>query len=174
MRRTACRVCAGAIGLTFGCSDPVVDDAIDALGPEAPGVPEGPLHRPGQPCVLCHSSSGPGDLEMSFGGTVYQYPGDPRPLAGAFVDFIDSTGATYTTATNCAGNFFVQPADYSPHFPVWVTLRYGGVPVEMSSPIFREGSCAVCHVEPKTVDSAGQVYFAPDPSFLFPPDGCSP
>lgn len=174
MQRTF--VLAGALATltAAGCSDPVVDDAIDALGPEAPGVPQGPLHRAGQPCVLCHSSGGPGELEMSFGGTVYQYPGDPRPLAGAFVDFIDSKGATYTTGTNCAGNFFVQPADYSPHFPVWITLRYGGIPVEMSSPIFREGSCAACHVEPKGVDSAGQVYFAPDTSFPFPPDGCTP
>src|SRR5450432_160855 len=41
-----------------GCGDPVHDTAVSALGPEAPGVPKGPLHRPGQPCVLCHGPQG--------------------------------------------------------------------------------------------------------------------
>ena len=42
-----------------GCNDPVPDAEIAVtLGPEPKGSP-GPDHRPGQPCVLCHSDGGP-------------------------------------------------------------------------------------------------------------------
>jgi hypothetical protein len=154
------------------CSDPIVDDARDALGPEQAGVPKGPLHRPGQPCLVCHDDSGPGELVMSLAGTVYKYPDTLDPLSGAFVDFIDSRGRTFTAATNCAGNFFVQPADYDPHFPVWTSVRYGGVTVDMSTAIFRDGSCASCHAHHVGPESAGQVYFAPTHEAVFPADGC--
>lgn len=172
MRGRACFLGALVPSWLFACSDPVVDDARDALGPEQPGVPTGPLHRPGQPCVLCHSKSGPGELVMRFGGTVYKYPAVAEPLAGAIVEFTDSDARTYTAATNCAGNFFVQPRDFDPSYPVWVKLLFGGIEVEMSSPIFREGSCAGCHAPETSPSSPGQVYFAPDPTIAFPPDGC--
>src|ERR1700683_3328645 len=42
--------------LMVGCN-PVLDDAIADLGPEKPGVHPGPLHRPGQPCLLCHDGA---------------------------------------------------------------------------------------------------------------------
>lgn len=159
-------LCLGA------CSDPVVEDAREALGPETPGVPEGPLHRPGQPCLLCHDGSGPGELEMSVAGTVYKYPDGAEPLSGAYVDLIDSKGRKFSAATNCAGNFFVQPADFEPEYPLWTTLRFGGAVVDMSTPIFRDGSCARCHTQPTGPESAGQVYFAPRRDIAFPADGC--
>lgn len=156
-----------------GCNDPVRDDAIDALGGEAPGVPEGPLHRPGQPCVLCHGGSGPGDSDFIFAGTVYQTDGPPVPLEGVLVRLIDARGVKYETGTNCAGNFFVQAADYEPEFPVWAKVIYGvagGVPVQqvMSSPIYRERSCATCHGDPKGRESTGHIYVAPE-GVPFPP-----
>jgi hypothetical protein len=161
-----------AATLTAGCSDPVVDDAREALGPEIIGIPEGPLHRAGQPCLLCHDGSGPGDLEMSVAGTVFKYPDSFEPLSGALVDIIDSRGTRHTAATNCAGNFFVQPADFDPVFPLWTTLRFGGAEVQMSSPIYRDGSCATCHDHRPGPASAGHVYFAPTQDIPFPPQGC--
>jgi len=150
--------------------DPVRDDAIDALGGEAPGVEPGPLHRPGQPCVLCHDGGGPGETEFSLAGTVYQIQGRSTPLPDAIVRFIDSRGRQYRTATNCAGNFFVMKEDYDPEFPVWVKLDFAGVEQVMGSPIFREGSCAACHTAKPGKESAGPVYVAPT-DVPFPP-GC--
>jgi len=176
LTRTLALLAALALLGTASCSDPVRDDAIARLGGEQPGVPEGPLHRPGQPCVLCHDGSGPGDSDFAFAGTVYQTDGPPIPLSGAIVRLIDSRGVKYETATNCAGNFSVQKTDYEPVFPVWAKVIYGvagGVPVEqvMGSPIYRERSCATCHFDPKGRESTGHVFLAPA-GVPFPEDGC--
>jgi hypothetical protein len=165
---------------TLACSDPVRDKGIESLGDEKPGVPEGPLHRPGQPCVLCHDGSGPGDSVFSLAGTVYQTEGQPVPFVNALVKFTDSVGRTHEVGTNCAGNFFVVKTDYEPVYPVWVKLQFGfqvtpGDPhlpfyQPMGTPIYREGSCAKCHGSKVSAESKGPVYFAPaDVPFPFPP-----
>jgi hypothetical protein len=105
---------------------------------------------------------------------VYRYVDSPEPLSGTIVLLTDSAGRNHRTATNCAGNFFVSPADFDPEYTFWVTLRFGGVDVEMSSPIFRDGACATCHTNPRTVRSTGQVFFAPVREVMFPLDGCPP
>jgi hypothetical protein len=79
------------------------------------------------------------------------------------VHLVDSLGRKYSTVTNCAGNFIVRPADYSPNFPFWVSLRSGDVIREMDAPIYREGSCAACHSEPRGPASAGRVFLIDDP-----------
>lgn len=142
-----------------GCGDPVREDTIDSLGPEAPGVAAGPLHRPNQPCVVCHGDDGPGNLAFSVAGTVYRYRDTTEPLANAIVRVVDSKGQKSFTGTNCAGNFFFQKSDYDPTFPVWVSLEFGGVPSDMSTPIFRDGSCAKCHSDPAGESSVGHAYF---------------
>ena len=73
-----------------GC-DPVHDDAIAALGPETPGVRRGPLHRPGQPCLLCHDGALGDPQEFAVAGTVFQRPGNLMPVAEANVELVDST-----------------------------------------------------------------------------------
>lgn len=159
----------GVLGLA--CADPVHQDAVDALGPEAPGVEPGPLHRPGQPCLVCHGGKGPGQLELSVAGTVYKYAEGKEPLANAIVRFMDAAGRSTFTGTNCAGNFFVQKADFDPKFPLWTRLELGGLVVEMSTPVFADGSCARCHADPLGEQSAGHVYFAPAGMEL-PGGGC--
>jgi hypothetical protein len=163
---------SAALALT-GCNDPVHSQMEDALGGEVPGVPRGPLHRPGQPCLVCHGGEGPGNPTFSLAGTVVQNQGSIFPLANALVKFIDSAGKKYETATNCAGNFFVMPEDYTPVYPAWVKIAFGTAgagPVEqiMGSPIYREGSCAGCHAPSAGPDAAGPVYFAPA-GVPFPP-----
>jgi hypothetical protein len=154
------------------CSDPVHDNAVEKLGPEEHGVPAGPLHRPGQPCVApCHGGSGPGGAVFVLGGTVYKAGDTLDPLPDAILRFIDSEGRRYETASNCAGNFFVDVHDYAPVWPLWVGIEFGGVVPPMTSPIFREGSCAKCHFDPAGPDSAGHVYFAPQP-LDFPESAC--
>ena len=175
-------VLATAVSLLLaGCSDPVRQNAIDALGGETDGVPKGPLHRGGQPCLLCHGGDGPGESVFSLAGTVYQTQATKVPLANALVKVIDSLGKEQKAGTNCAGNFFIMRDDYEPAYPVWTKLEFGFTvnpdgthqPIEqaMGSPIYREGSCGKCHQDDTGTESAGRVYFAP-PGFPFPAEPC--
>jgi hypothetical protein len=174
MRRAAfffASVFLGPLSCVVGCGDPQRSHAIDALGGEQTGVPPGPLHRPGQPCGACHSGAGPGGLEFSLAGTVYQSPTSTTPLVDAVVFFEDGAGRQFQTATNCAGNFFVVPDDFEPAWPVFTKVLFAGLETPMSTPIYRANSCTTCHSNPEGPASVGQVYFAP-PGFTFPPSGC--
>lgn len=159
--------------LASGCADPIRSDALVNLGDEDSNVPPGPLHRPGQPCAgACHDGKGPGAWIFSMAGTVYQYADDPAPVPGAIINIVDSASHVYKTETNCAGNFFVQQADFAPVYPAWVSVTYRGVSVPMSSPIFREGACAGCHAIPASQSSAGQVFFALQHGYAFEKGSC--
>lgn len=144
------------------CDDPVPERLIDELGGEDPAVPEGPLHRPGQPCVLCHGDEGDAEAKFSFGGTVYQTPGSQEPLHDALIRFIDSTGAQYSVISNCAGNFYAGADNFKPVWPVWMKVELGDLTAEMVSPTSRERSCAFCHRDPASPSSVGHVYLAED------------
>ena len=157
--------------MVAGCADPVHDERVHALGGEQPGIPPGPLHRPGQPCNDCHDGRGPGNVVFSFAGTVYRTADATTPLVGARVRFQDSSAQKYETATNCSGNFFVLVEDFRPEWPVWVKVEYGGLEQMMGSPTYREGSCARCHRDPPGPSSVGHVYFGPS-EFPFPPPSC--
>lgn len=147
----------------FSCGNPAVDNQVDSLGPETAGVEQGPQHRPGQPCVLCHGGGGPGEPNFSIAGTVYRQIDDERPLQGVQVDLVDSHGRTRRTFTNCAGNFYLTESDWDPRFPVWVTLRHGDIVNEMETPIFRDGSCAACHEGDPSPTSVGRVFLSDEP-----------
>lgn len=145
--------------LLMNCgTDPVLTARIAALGPEDPDVPVGPLHRPGQPCVDCHRAGSTASPVFSFAGTVYEKEGETTPLQDAEVVLTDKTGQKQTARTNEAGNFFVNASDYSPEFPVWVTVQKDDNDIDMESPIFREGSCGACHLPKPERDSAGPVF----------------
>src|SRR5205823_5311730 len=89
------------------CGDPVHDERVAALGPEDRNVPPGPLHRPGQPCLLCHSREGEASAFL-IAGTVYLKKGSPVPYGNATVLITDAASTTYRATTNCAGNFLVR------------------------------------------------------------------
>jgi hypothetical protein len=155
------------------CADPVVDEPIEALGPEAAKVPPGPLHRPGQPCVLCHSEEGNAEPTFTLGGTVYLDAMSNTPVGNVDVEILDVKGNFFTTTTNCAGNFYVRPDEFTPAFPIWLGLRAGMVYRSMDTASYREGSCATCHYEPRGASSAGHVYLVDDPTTeMPPPSGC--
>ena len=141
-------------------ADPVHDRDVAQLGGETPGVPAGPLHRPGQPCSACHDSEGPATARFSLAGTVYREAATTAALEGATVRVIDWTGAQYATTTNCAGNFFVRDTDFAPSWPVWVKVEYAGQTAEMISAAFRETSCNACHADPASPSTVGHVYLA--------------
>jgi hypothetical protein len=151
--------------------DPVHDDAVADLGGEAPGIPPGPFHRPGQPCLVCHDGS-TAKPAMSVAGTVYAVLGNGEPIPGATVLITAEDGATFLATTNAAGNFYVEQAAWQPVFPLRAAVAYGGLTSTMSTIIGRDGSCATCHVDPPSRISAGRVYLAPSRSLL--PEGGTP
>jgi hypothetical protein len=143
-------------GLAAACSDPVRAQAIAALGDEAPGVRPGPLHRPGQPCLVCHGGEqGP---TFSVAGTVYARAESAVPVSRVTVELLDSEARSFKAITNCAGNFFVRPDEFLPHYPLWITVAAADHRLDMESPVFRDGSCASCHTDPKAPASAGHAY----------------
>src|SRR6185312_10779194 len=104
--------------LAGGCADPVHASAVDALGGEASGVSPGPLHRAGQPCLVCHGAQGPSELVFSFAGTAYLHADADSPAAGAKVRVVDARSRTFETTTNGAGNFWIPERAFAPEFPV--------------------------------------------------------
>lgn len=163
----------GTAWMLLACADPVYDDAVAQLGGEQAGVEPGPLHRPGQPCVLCHSSRG-GELEFSLAGTVYVDRDSKTPIENVSVQVIDSQQRKFVAHTNCAGNFFVTPAEFAPDFPIWLSMERGDVFRSMDTPVYREASCAGCHTNPVSLSSPGHVYLIDDPTVepLVPPSSC--
>lgn len=160
----AAALCAA---LAWSCGDPVHDARVDALGPETAGVPRGPTHRAGKPCLTCHGGQGPADLELSIAGTVYQTAApDSPPAVGATVTIFDATqspegGAPHTFVTNAAGNFFAPKSEWSPIFPLHdIAVKAPDIdaPTLMHTTVGRDGSCATCHFDPRGEGSHGHVY----------------
>jgi hypothetical protein len=157
---------ASFASLLASCSlDPVHDEAVADLGNEVPGTPPGPLHRPGQPCLVCHDGS-VASPTMSVAGTIHDVLGSTSPLAGASVVLTGEDGSTFTATTNSVGNFYVTQATWQPVYPLRVAVEFGGFTAVMTTIIGRDGSCASCHVDPASRISAGRVYLAPSAAFL--------
>lgn len=147
------------------CSDPVHDRGVSDLGPEKGAKNE--FHRAGQPCVVCHTDEGPANTVFSVAGTVFAQPNTSIGVDKVQVQLTDAAGTKYIATTNCVGNFYVTPDQWSPHFPILVRVAKGGVSRTMTSPIGREPSCAGCHNAHVPVDmplyQVGHVYvFATD------------
>jgi hypothetical protein len=144
-----------------GCeTDPVLDDQTAALAPNAAGVRNGPLHRPGEPCLLCHDGALGDPPAFSVAGTVFADQTGTTGQDGVTVTMTDSTGDQYMSITNAAGNFYLTPDEWTPTFPlVNVNIALTGqLPVTMDSEVGRSGSCATCHFGARGPASAGVVY----------------
>ncbi len=141
------------------CVDETHELQVQALGPETPGVSPGPLHRPGQPCLVCHGEPGPSSHEFVIAGTVYAVQGESAPGQGAEVTMEDTTGSAVELTTNEVGNFYITPDQWAPTFPVGlVTVSKGQSVQEMNTHIGRDGSCADCHTQTPGPTSFGPVY----------------
>ena len=132
--------------IAAGCRyDPVPEHIIDALGPEK-GTPSA-THRPGQPCLVCHSAYEGASPAFAVAGTLFTKNMDgtlgPAPEVG--VTIYDSAGKLRKACSNTAGNFFVKTDDWADiTFPLGAQAGERG----MSSLIGRDGSCASCHLRP--------------------------
>jgi len=136
----------GAI-LVASCSDPVLDDAVDAQGNETQGIDKGEFHRAGQRCVACHQEGGEASgSPFTLAGTVFAQPAKQIGVDNVEIRLTDSDGTKHTTQTNCVGNFFIKASDWQPKFPILVEIFKNNVRRRMTSPIGREQDCAGCHV----------------------------
>jgi hypothetical protein len=149
----------------WGCNgtDPLPQEVIDGL-PAEEGSPSA-THRPGQPCLACHSTYGEATPALAIGGTVYKQDLATQallPAPGVRVLIDDSTGDSRIACTNSAGNFFIEKEKWAElTFP----LKVSAGPRRMASIIGREGSCATCHKYPagpppdvgEAKDSAGVI-----------------
>ena len=138
-----------AVGATAACTtDPVHQAEVDALGAEASNIPAGQYHRAGQPCAVCHGSEGPAKNQFSIAGTIFFGPGTTSSLVGAgnvTVSLLDDAQSKFQVTTNCVGNFWVNPSDWNPQFPVLVAIAAGGTTQTMLSHLGRDASCGQCH-----------------------------
>ena len=141
----------------LGACDPTHNDQVAALGDEAPGVRRGPLHRPGQPCLLCHDGAIGDPQQFSVAGTIYQTSGAGSGADGVSVTMTDAKGSSYPAMTNGAGNFYVTPNEWTPTFPIQAQIERGKTKVTMRTLISRDGSCSGCHVDPASDVSPGRV-----------------
>lgn len=133
--------------VSSSCIDPVHSDAVDALGPEAAGVREGPEHRPGQPCLTCHGGDGPGPTWVAA-GTVYEVRGDlSKPLVRGIVKLEDSAGKSIETSTNKVGNWWIEERRFTPVFPLYATVydESRANQAQMVTRIGRNAGCGYCH-----------------------------
>jgi hypothetical protein len=143
-----------------GACDPVHSREVDAIPPNAPGVQNGPLHHPGEPCLVCHDGALGDPQAFSMAGTVYQDANSLTPLEGATVTLLGADGSTKTMVTNAAGNFYLTTDEYSPVYPIHVkSIASGTKTTFMQSHIGGNGSCSFCHADPPGPNSPGHVYF---------------
>ena len=137
---------AAAIPFAAGCRyDPVPQEIIDALGPEQ-GTPSA-THRPGQPCLVCHSNYEGASPALAVAGTIFTTAPDGSiiPAVGVEVIVSDSVASLRKACTNSAGNFFVTRDNWVDiTFPLNAQASDRG----MTSLIGRDGSCASCHKLP--------------------------
>jgi hypothetical protein len=157
------RLLLALVAMLVASCDPAHDAAVDDLGGEAPGVPRGPTHRPGQPCTVCHGGDGPGKPTFSVAGTVYRSRSDATGVQGAVVTITDADGAARSFGTNEVGTYYEQESTWKPRFPLKAKVSFGGVETEMKTPINGDGSCGLCHRDPAGRDSVGHVFVTPDP-----------
>lgn len=159
----ACVTASACIGTT------PEEEAADRAGPE--DGDEGPTHRPGQPCLVCHGEDyTPGGEVFAVAGTVFATADEPRGLEGVHVELVDDEGTLFDVTTNRTGNFMISTggdgdqedgwlrAGRSPVFPLHVRVYRGELEQIMRSVIHREGSCAGCHLrDGPGADSVGKV-----------------
>jgi len=147
--------------------------SLAACGSAEPeGEYTGPLMRPGQDCLSCHSDgAGRGAPTWSAGGTVYAkadaQPDEGVPGVDVLISAPDGT-LLQKLVTNEAGNFYT-PAPLPPGFKV--ALEYLGERIDMPCPP-PAGLCNACHNNPPIGSAPGRVYIPQGQDPNRPPFTC--
>lgn len=172
-----CLMLTSALASTAACGNPAVDALVTELGEEVQGVEPSEYHRPGQPCVLCHSVYGGAEPQMSVAGTVFALPDlipdpanpgnmiPPPPVKEVKVLMFDAfNNRSPDVETNCVGNFFLTKEQWDPFFPLYAEIEFKlpgsetTLRAAMGTWIQREPSCNQCHRDDPNQGSAGRIY----------------
>lgn len=118
---------------------------------------DGPLMRPGEDCLACHSPAAPPGQharDWSLAGTVYAAPevDATAGVEGAQVQVDDAGGRSFSLRTNQAGNFYSAE---SVTFPLRVCVSRGGGTRCMVAAV-ENGACNACH-QPASIGGAGRI-----------------
>lgn len=132
--------------------------ACGSDGSGGPGFATGPLMRPGDDCLRCHSAGSdyPEAKHWSVAGTVYPSPSADAAagLEGARVLVTSADGMLLESlTTNAVGNFYSEaalPAGFR------VAVEYQGARVEMPCPP-PAGNCGACHSIPPIGGPSGRI-----------------
>lgn len=149
-----------------------------SLGVDPSGRENGPEHRAGQPCLVCHSERGGTYPYFALAGTVYGLDGTTG-RKDVEVTVVGADAEQFVATTNSVGNFMVavngslnEPKRYArgvleipaePDFPLTVDISDGDNMFGMRSPIHREGSCSKCHTKVLSATSAGPIVIGAEP-----------
>jgi hypothetical protein len=161
MKRWNRAISFSVVGLTAimmaGCPEAPCGNTNFALGR---GEATGPLMRPGNNCLRCHSASGEAATKpFSVGGTVF-----PRAdselcdgVEGITIRVTDVTGKRIAVVSNQAGNFW-SAEPLSP--PLSMEAEFAGrvVTMPVTAPT---GGCALCHSWPDPASGAAGRIRAP-------------
>jgi hypothetical protein len=163
-----------AIGASSACfNDPTHDRQVDDQGEDPTGRRNGPLHRAGQPCLVCHDGRGTASAVFSVAGTIYRSHDVASGVQNAEVTVTDANGTSVTALTNEVGNFYLTRDQFDPTYPITTSVAYTGpvsgtrVVSPMATFIGRDGSCAKCHLDPEGPSSVAHVYVIADDT-MFP------
>lgn len=139
---------------------------------EPAGEYTGPLMRPGEDCLSCHSDgAGRGAPTWSLGGTVYPRADAAADEGVAGVDVVISDaegGVLVKLTTNAVGNFYTAaplPSEYR------ITLEYQGDSIAMPCPP-PAGLCNACHNDPPIGQAPGRIYIPQGEPPWRPPFDC--
>lgn len=116
----------------------------------------GPMMRPGQNCLRCHSVGGvAGNKVFSVGGTVFP-TGDAdacEGVSGVTVRVTDKNGKKVSLVTNSVGNFWsLEPLEAPLSMEAERDGRVLTMPVTAPT-----GGCALCHSWPDNVSASGRI-----------------
>ncbi len=142
------------IALLLAACSSSSDASSDSLATETPG----PLMRPGENCLRCHSpNTGQNAPVWTAGGTIFTRKDAERDegVPGVKVVLRGAAGEEVEVVTNAVGNFYTGAPLTKPYK---VAITYEGRTKEM--PIDAPaGSCNACHSWPDPVGGApGRIY----------------
>lgn len=148
--------------------------ALAGCGAEPEGEQTGPLMRPGQDCLSCHSEgAGRGAPIWSAGGTVYAKADAQADEGVQGVDVLLSApdgSLIEKLVTNKVGNFYTRTL-LPPGFKVG--LEYQGQRIAMPCPP-PAGLCNFCHSDPPRGAAPGRMYVPQGADPARPPVHCDP
>jgi hypothetical protein len=147
-----------AVMVLCGCAGPECPTAWTfAL---QPGEATGPLMRPGDNCLRCHSAgASAASKPFSFGGTIFPSAtaGLCEGVSGVTVRATDADGQRVTVVSNEVGNFW---STVPLKRPLTLEAERAGRIVTMPV-VAPSGGCALCHSWPNPVSGAAGRIRAP-------------